>query len=179
MSNIWHDISRDRIKCDDFVAVIEIEKGSKMKYELDKETGLLVLDRILYTSTHYPANYGFIPRTLADDGDPMDVLVLSSEPLLPLSLVRCYPIGVIIMTDGGDSDEKIIAIPYSDPTYNGYKNISDLPQHIFDEMQHFFSVYKQLENKSTSVSEVFDKEEAKTIVQKSIEQYIEKVLSKR
>ena len=138
-----------------------------------------MLDRILYTSTHYPANYGFIPRTLADDGDPMDVLVLSSEPLLPLSLVRCYPIGVIIMTDGGDSDEKIIAIPYSDPTYNGYKNISDLPQHIFDEMQHFFSVYKQLENKSTSVSEVFDKEEAKTIVQKSIEQYIEKVLSKR
>ncbi|MBQ2805402.1 MAG: inorganic diphosphatase [Clostridia bacterium] len=177
--NIWHDISRSRINKDDFYAVVEITKGSKMKYELDKETGLLVLDRILYTSTHYPANYGFIPRTLADDGDPMDVLVLSSEPLLPLSLVRCYPIGVIIMTDGGDSDEKIIAIPYSDPTYNGYKNISDLPQHIFDEMQHFFSVYKQLENKSTSVSEVFDKEEAKTIVQKSIEQYIEKVLSKR
>ena len=160
--NIWHDISRSRINKDDFYAVVEITKGSKMKYELDKETGLLVLDRILYTSTHYPANYGFIPRTLADDGDPMDVLVLSSEPLLPLSLVRCYPIGVIIMTDGGDSDEKIIAIPYSDPTYNGYKNISDLPQHIFDEMQHFFSVYKQLENKSTSVSEVFDKEEAKT-----------------
>ncbi len=177
--NIWHDISRSRINKDDFYAVVEITKGSKMKYELDKETGLLVLDRILYTSTHYPANYGFIPRTLADDGDPMDVLVLSSEPLLPLSLVRCYPIGVIIMTDGGDSDEKIIAIPYSDPTYNGYKNISDLPQHIFDEMQHFFSVYKQLENKSTSVSEVFDKEEATTIVQKSIEQYIEKVLSKR
>lgn len=177
--NIWHDISRSRINKDDFYAVVEITKGSKMKYELDKETGLLVLDRILYTSTHYPANYGFIPRTLADDGDPMDVLVLSSEPLLPLSLVRCYPIGVIIMTDGGDSDEKIIAIPYSDPTYNGYKNISDLPQHIFDEMQHFFSVYKQLENKSTSVSEVFDKEEAKIIVQKSIEQYIEKVLSKR
>ena len=143
--NIWHDISRSRINKDDFYAVVEITKGSKMKYELDKETGLLVLDRILYTSTHYPANYGFIPRTLADDGDPMDVLVLSSEPLLPLSLVRCYPIGVIIMTDGGDSDEKIIAIPYSDPTYNGYKNISDLPQHIFDEMQHFFSVYKQLE----------------------------------
>ena len=91
--NIWHDIARDRIKEDDFYAVVEITKGSKMKYELDKETGLLVLDRILYTSTHYPANYGLIPRTLAGDGDPMDVLILSSEPLLPLSLVRCYPIG--------------------------------------------------------------------------------------
>ena len=152
--NIWHDIARNRISSGDFYAVVEITKGSKMKYELDKETGLLALDRILYTSTHYPANYGFIPRTLADDGDPMDVLVLCSESLCPMSLVRCYPIGVITMSDNGDSDEKIIAIPYSDPTYNGYKSISELPQHIFDEMQHFFRVYKELENKSTSVSEV-------------------------
>ena len=124
--NIWHDISRDRIKCDDFVAVIEIEKGSKMKYELDKETGLLLLDRILFTSTHYPASYGFIPRTLADDGDPMDVLILTSEPLLPLSLVRCYPIGVITMNDNGAMDEKIIAIPFNDPMYNCYKSIDVL-----------------------------------------------------
>ena len=109
-----------------------------MKYELDKETGLLALDRILYTSTHYPANYGFIPRTLADDGDPMDVLVLCSESLCPMSLVRCYPIGVITMSDNGDSDEKIIAIPYSDPTYNGYKSISELPQHIFRRNAAFF-----------------------------------------
>ncbi len=177
--NIWHDISRSRINAGDFYAVVEITKGSKMKYELDKETGLLVLDRILYTSTHYPANYGFIPRTLADDGDPMDVLVLSSEPLAPLSLVRCYPIGVITMNDNGDSDEKIIAIPYSDPTYNGYKSITELPQHIFDEMQHFFRVYKELENKSTSVSEVHDAQVAKDIIQKSIDNYVEKILSKR
>ncbi len=177
--NIWHDISRSRIKKDDFYAVVEITKGSKMKYELDKETGLLVLDRILYTSTHYPANYGFIPRTLADDGDPMDVLILSSESLLPLSLVRCYPIGVITMSDNGDMDEKIIAIPYSDPTYNGYKSITELPQHIFDEMQHFFRVYKELENKSTSVSEVHNLEVAEEIVQKSIDNYVEKILSKR
>ena len=177
--NIWHDIARDRIKEDDFYAVVEITKGSKMKYELDKETGLLVLDRILYTSTHYPANYGLIPRARAGDGDPMDVLILSSEPLLPLSLVRCYPIGVIVMNDNGSTDEKIIAIPFSDPTYNNYKSIRDLPSHIFEEMQHFFRVYKELENKPTSVSETFDVDVAVKIVQKSIDEYIEKILSKR
>ena len=177
--NIWHNIARDRIKEDDFYAVVEITKGSKMKYELDKETGLLVLDRILYTSTHYPANYGLIPRTLAGDGDPMDVLILSSEPLLPLSLVRCYPIGVIVMNDNGSTDEKIIAIPFSDHTYNDYKSMRDLPSHRFEEMQHFFRVYKELENKPTSVSETFDVDVAVKIVQKSIDEYIEKILSKR
>ncbi len=177
--NIWHDISRSRIKKDDFYAVVEITKGSKLKYELDKETGLLVLDRILYTSTHYPANYGFIPRTLADDGDPMDVLILSSEPLLPLSLVRCYPIGVITMNDNGAMDEKVIAIPYTDPTYNSYKSINELPKHIFDEMQHFFKVYKELEYKPTTVSEVFDVAVAEDIIQTSIDLYIEKILSQR
>ncbi len=176
--NIWHDISRDRISCSDFYAVIEITKGSKMKYELDKETGLLVLDRILYTSTHYPANYGFIPRTLAEDGDPMDVLVLCSEPLLAHSLVRCYPIGVIIMNDNGSCDEKVIAIPFTDPNYNCYKSIKDLPRHIFDEMQHFFRVYKELENKPTSVSEVHDAEDAQRIVEKSIKEYIDKIRSR-
>lgn len=106
--NIWHDISPKRIKTDDFCAVIEITKGSKAKYELDKETGLLFLDRILYTSTHYPANYGFIPRTYAEDHDPLDVLVLCSENIHPLSLVRCYPIGVISMEDNGSKDEKLL-----------------------------------------------------------------------
>lgn len=177
--NIWHNIARNRINADDFFAVVEITKGSKMKYELDKETGLLVLDRILYTSTHYPANYGFIPRTLADDGDPMDVLILSSEPLLPMSLVRCYPIGVITMVDNGARDEKIIAIPFNDPTYNNYKSISELPSHIFEEMQHFFRVYKELENKPTSVSEVNDRDSAVNVVQKSIDEYIDKILSKQ
>ena len=177
--NIWHNIARNRINANDFYAVVEITKGSKMKYELDKETGLLVLDRILYTSTHYPANYGFIPRTLADDGDPMDVLVLSSEPLLPMSLVRCYPIGVITMVDNGKRDEKIIAIPFNDPMYNNYKSITELPGHIFEEMQHFFRVYKELENKPTSVSEVDDHEVAIEVVQKSIDEYIDKILSKQ
>ena len=177
--NIWHNIARNRINANDFYAVVEITKGSKMKYELDKETGLIILDRILYTSTHYPANYGFIPRTLADDGDPMDVLVLSSEPLLPMSLVRCYPIGVITMVDNGKRDEKIIAIPFNDPTYNNYKSITELPGHIFEEMQHFFRVYKELENKPTSVSEVDDHEVAIDVVQKSIDEYIDKILSKQ
>ena len=116
--NIWHDINPKKISKSDFVAVIEIEKGSKNKYEMDKETGLLMLDRILYTSTHYPANYGFIPRTYADDLDPLDVLVLCSERVNPLTMVRCYPIGVITMMDNGRFDEKIIAIPFEDPTYN-------------------------------------------------------------
>ena len=106
MSNIWHDISEKRITPEDFICVIEISKGSKKKYELDKETGYIILDRILYTSTHYPANYGFIPRTLGDDGDPLDILLLCSEALEPLILCRAYPIGYISMIDNGKNDEK-------------------------------------------------------------------------
>ena len=171
MSNIWHDISPDRINVDDFVAVIEISKGSKNKYELDKETGLLKLDRILYTSTHYPANYGFIPRTYGDDKDPLDVLVLCSEEIAPLTLVRCYPIGVIKMIDNGMNDEKIIAIPHNDPNYNMYKTIDDLPKHIFDEMEHFFTVYKELENKQTAIDEIGGKDAAEEIVATCIDNY--------
>ena len=174
MTNIWHDISPSRITPDDFIAVVEIEKGSKMKYELDKETGHIILDRILYTSTHYPANYGLIPRTYADDGDPLDVLVLSSECLVPLSLVRCYPIGVITMRDQGKMDEKIIAIPFNDPVYNSYKDISELPSHIFNEMRHFFSVYKSLEGKETVVDEEQGSEAARQIISKCLDNYIEK-----
>ncbi|NCU19279.1 inorganic diphosphatase [Candidatus Falkowbacteria bacterium] len=174
MSNIWHDLSPARITQNDFIAVIEIEKGSKKKYELDKETGHLILDRILYTSTHYPANYGLIPRTYADDGDPLDVLVLCSEVIQPLSLVRCYPVGVITMLDQGRLDEKIIAIPFKDPTYNTYHDISDLPSHIFTEMSHFFSVYKSLEGKETVVDELRGAEEARKVIQKCMDAYIEK-----
>ena len=169
--NIWHDIDPKRITPDEFIAVIEIPKGSKQKYELDKKTGLLILDRILYTSTHYPANYGFIPHTLAEDGDPLDVLVLCSESLLPLSLVKVYPIGVITMNDNGKNDEKIIAIPFTDPNYNSYKTIADLPKHVFDEMQHFFSVYKQLEGKNTAVNTVCGRENAIAIIEKSLMSY--------
>lgn len=170
--NIWHDINPKRVTPTRFIAVVEIEKGSKKKYELDKETGLIILDRILHTSTHYPANYGFIPRTYADDLDPLDVLILCSESLLPLTLVECYPIGVISMIDNGRNDEKIIAIPVEDPTFNTYTDISDLPKHIFDEMSHFFSVYKALENKQTAVNEVQGRSEAVRIIENALENYV-------
>lgn len=172
MINIWHDISPDRISPEDFICVIEIPKGSKKKYELDKQTGMIILDRILYTSTHYPANYGFIPRTYGDDNDPLDVLLLCSESLDPLTLVRAYPIGVISMIDDGRNDEKIIAIPMNDPTYNVYHDISDIPKHIFDEMCHFFEVYKRLENKTTAVDgDVKDRNQAVAIINTAIESY--------
>ena len=172
--NIWHDIAPSRVKPEDFWAVIEIEKGSKNKYELDKETGMLRLDRILYTSTHYPANYGFIPRTWAEDGDPLDVLVLCSESIRPLSLVRCFPIGVISMEDGGSQDEKIIAIPFEDPTYHLYTDISELPAHVASEIRHFFRVDKSLEGKETDVSDVLGREEAVKVIIHSQNAYIEK-----
>lgn len=171
MSNIWHDISPDRIHPEDFVCVIEISQGSKKKYELDKQTGYIILDRILHTSTHYPANYGFIPRTYGDDHDPLDVLLLCSESLEPMTLVRAYPIGVINMIDDGRNDEKIIAIPFNDPTYNTYNDISQLPKHIFDEMRHFFEVYKKLENKDTAVDEVAGREVAVKIIEDAIQHY--------
>jgi len=171
MKNIWHDIDNDRIKADDFVACIEISKGCKKKYELDKETGLIYLDRVLYTSTHYPANYGFIPRTFAGDRDPIDVLVLCQEVIDPLVLVRCKPIGVIKMVDNDDVDEKVIAVPMFDPSYNCYSNISELPSHIFEEITHFFSVYKQLEGKPTHVLEILGPKEAIEIIQESINEY--------
>ena len=171
--NIWHDIDPKRINPEDFVAVVEISKGSKKKYELDKETGLIMLDRVLYTSTHYPANYGFIPRSFGDDGDPLDVLVLCSEALEPLTLVRCYPIGYISMLDGGRNDEKIIAIPFADPTYNKYRDITDLPPHIFDEMTHFFSVYKSLEHKEAVAGEVQGRHAAIKVIREALDNYVE------
>ena len=169
--NIWHDIDKSRITEEDFESLIEIPRGSKEKYELDKETGMLRLDRILYTSTVYPANYGFLPRTLADDGDPLDVLVLGNASIYPMTLVRCYPIGVIKMIDSGSLDEKIIAIPFHDPTYNCYQDIWQLPKHIFEEMMHFFKVYKNLEHKDTTVDQICHREEAIKIIRKCIDLY--------
>ena len=170
--NIWHDIDESRITPDEFVAVVEIAKGFKKKYELDKETGLIILDRVLHTSTHYPANYGFIPKTLSGDGDPMDVLVLSSESLDPLVLVKCYPVGMMVLIDGGKEDEKVIAIPVNDPLYNSYTTLEDLPKHIADEMIHFFRVYKD-ENESKTLVEgrVWGAEETKLAIAKSKENY--------
>ena len=167
--NIWHEVDPNRINPEDFLAVVEISKGSRKKYELDKQTGFIILDRILYTSTFYPANYGFIPHTLADDGDPLDVLIICNESIDPLVLVRCYPIGVIKMMDNGKSDEKIIAIPYDDPNFNAYRSIEALPRHLFEEMRHFFQVYKQLEGKETAVNEVLGHNRADEGIQHCIE----------
>ena len=170
--NIWHDIKPSRIKPEDFEVVIEISKGSKQKYELDKETGMLRLDRILYTSTHYPANYGFIPRTYGDDGDPLDALVICSEEIAPMTLVRCYPLGVITMLDGGKNDEKIICVPFTDPNYVIVKDIFELPHHMFEEIKHFFQVYKNLEGKETVVDEVKNREAAVDVIKAAIDNYI-------
>lgn len=175
-ASIWHNMNVKRVTPTDFICVIEIPKGSKNKYELDKETGYIILDRILYTSTHYPANYGFIPRTYGDDGDPLDVLLLCSEPVSPLTLVRAYPIGVISMLDGGKRDEKIIAVPFNDPTYNSYHDISELPAHVVEEMQHFFTIYKALENKTTDVNEQGNREEAIRVIEHCLDNYIDKFI---
>ena len=169
--NIWHDIPAEEITPNNFSAVIEISKGSRCKYELDKKTGMLRLDRVLYTATHYPANYGFIPRTYADDGDPLDVLVICSEQIIPMTLVQVYPIGAMRMIDGGKLDDKIIAIPFSDPTYKDIRSINELPSHIFDEIMHFFTVYKQLENKQTAVKSLFDASEAVEMIRNAIIDY--------
>lgn len=172
--NIWHDYDSSKLSAESFIAVVEIPKGSKKKYELDKDTGMLILDRVLYTSTHYPANYGFIPKTYAGDGDPLDVLVLCQEILDPMTLVRCYPIGVIKMIDNNDIDEKIIAIPEGDPSMTGFRDISDLPNHTFDEISHFFEVYKHLEHKFTSVKEILGKEAAISTINSCFEMYNQK-----
>lgn len=171
----WHDVNPARINEDKFLALIEISKGSKNKYELDKETGHLILDRVLFTSTTYPHNYGFIPRTYADDGDPLDVLVLCSEAILPMSFVECKPIGVLVMTDNGKEDEKIIAVPLKDPFYSPFEDISSIPSHIMDEVKHFFAVYKTLEGKLTAIDYVKGVNEAKEVIRNCIANYKEKI----
>jgi len=172
--NIWHDMDEKRITKDDFVAVIEISKYGRNKYELDKETGMLKLDRVLYTATHYPANYGFIPKTYADDNDPLDVLVLCQENITPLTLVEAYPIGVLKMVDNNSADEKIIAIAKSDPYLNCYRDVSALPNHILSEIKHFFEVYKQLEHTQTTVQQIMGRDEAEKVIERSIQKYKEK-----
>lgn len=164
----------DRIKPERFDAVVEISRGQQSKYELDKETGLIRLDRVLYTSTHYPQNYGFIPRTFAGDGDPLDVLILCSQPLVPMTIVTCIPIAAVKMIDSGEMDEKIIAIAANDPTYAYYESTKEIPQHVFQEIRHFFQVYKTLEGKETVVHHIQGRERAIEMVEEAIEAYNKK-----
>ena len=135
---------------DSLVAVIEIPGGSRNKYEIDKDTGAIFLDRTLFTATRYPADYGYFPETLAEDGDPLDVLVLVTEPTFPGCRVRVRPIGVFLMEDDGDPDHKVIAIPIADPRWEGVNDLDDLDPHLRDEIEHFFEVYKQLEGTKTA-----------------------------
>lgn len=171
MASIVDTMNPERVKPEEFTAFIEISKGSKMKYELDKETGLIAVDRILHTSTQYPWNYGLLPLTLAADGDPLDVLVISSEPIIPGALAKCRPIGVMRMIDSGEQDDKIIAVMPKDPICNGITEVSQLPEHIGKEIQHFFSVYKALEGKKTESGEIEGSEAAKKLIQDCLDAY--------
>jgi inorganic pyrophosphatase len=151
MSNLWHDIPPGPHPPEQVTAVIEIPSGSRNKYELDKVTGLLKLDRVLYSAVQYPGDYGFIPGTLAEDGDPLDVLVLINEPTFPGCLITVRPVGVLHMKDRGEPDEKILAVPSEDPYHQEYFDIADLPQHYLKEVEHFFRVYKDLEGKRVEI----------------------------
>lgn len=174
MFNAWHDFDSKRIKKDKFWAFIEIPKGSKNKYELDKETGLVKLDRVLSTSVQYPANYGFIPKTYANDDDPLDVLVLCQEAIPQSVILEVRPIGVMLMEDDGRLDEKIIAVPVKDRVYSSFRKLEDLPDHLTIEMEHFFNVYKAFEETEVEIKGFMGREEAIEIVDKCINAYKEK-----
>jgi len=167
----WHDVPLgDRIE-EHFSAVIEIPKGSKMKYELDKDTGLLRVDRILHSAVHYPANYGFLPRTYCDDGDPLDVLVLGQEPVVPLCVMRARAIGVLGMSDEKGRDDKVIAVHVDDPEYEPYRDIAELPRHRLKELERFFLDYKALENKVVNVEDLKGRARAEDIVREAARLY--------
>ncbi|MFT3705864.1 MAG: inorganic diphosphatase [Agriterribacter sp.] len=160
-------------------AVIEIPQGSRQKYEIDKPSGLLKLDRVIYSSFYYPVNYGFIPQTYGDDKDPLDILVISSMSIQPLCLVQAKVIGVMQMIDSGDADDKIIAVANNDPGVNYINNIEEMPKHFFSELRQFFEEYKKLENKTVSVNEFQDKATALKIIEEAIRFYKENYGSKK
>lgn len=170
-NNPWHKVRLGTNIPESVNAIIEIPQKSKAKYELDKETGMLILDRVLRSSVHYPANYGFIPRTYCDDKDPLDILVLSQIDVIPMSIIEANVIGVLKMIDGGELDDKIIAVATNDMSVNHYKDLSDLPEHLLNEIKRFFIDYKKLENKKVEVSGYENAEVAKQILNQSIEDY--------
>ncbi len=169
----WHGVNYGENAPRVVTAVIEIPQGSRCKYEIDKESGLLKLDRVIFSSFYYPINYGFIPQTYGGDKDPLDILVITSLPVVPLTLMQAKVVGVMQMVDGGDPDDKIIAVAANDPGVNHYNNIEELPKHFFDELRHFFEEYKKLENKTVVVEEFGDKAKALSIIKESIEFYKE------
>ena len=175
MAHAWHDVDVGTDAPDVFNAIIEIPQGSKVKYELDKKTGMLRVDRMLYSSVVYPANYGFIPQTYADDGDPLDVLVLAQEAVDPLSILRARPTGMMSMLDDQEEDAKIICIHMDDPAFNDYWHIKELPDHRLRELRRFFQDYKALEDKTVRVQDFFGPDRAKSVVEGAAERYDEVV----
>ncbi|MGE0787472.1 MAG: inorganic diphosphatase [Sandaracinaceae bacterium] len=172
MVHPWHDLPNPIADAAEAInVVIEIPKGSKVKYELDKPSGLLKVDRVLYSSVHYPANYGFLPRSYCDDKDPLDVLVLSNEPVHPLSMMRARAIGAMRMIDQGQQDDKIIAVHVHDPAFEEYTDIAGLPGHTMREIKRFFEDYKTLENKSVKIDELMGREQAVKVVREALELY--------
>lgn len=171
MKHPWHSVSKGDKAPQILNAVIEVPKGSKVKYELDKSSGLLRVDRILYSAVHYPANYGFIPQSYCDDNDPLDILVLGQESVLPMSLLRAKPIGVMKMIDQGEADDKIIAVHADDPEYAHYSSIDELPPHRMIEVQRFFEDYKKLENKTVVVEGFLDQNEAFNVIMNAVAEY--------
>ncbi len=173
-NNPWHDVSTGDNTPEFVKGVIEITKGSNAKYELDKESGLLRLDRVLFSAVHYPANYGFIPRTIADDDDPLDILVISSIEAEPLSIIEAKVIGVMHMIDDDEKDEKIISVAKNDMAVNYINSLAELPPHTMTELRRFFEDYKKLEHKHVQVNEFLEKEFAFKIIEESLDRYISK-----
>lgn len=170
-TNPWHHVAFGENAPSIVNGVIEIPKGSRAKYELDKDSGMLKLDRVLFSSVYYPANYGFIPKTYCDDNDPLDILILSQIDIVPLCIVSAKVIGVMRMIDGGEADDKIIAVAEGDPSVNHINDISELPQYFISELRNFFEDYKKLENKTVVVEEFQSKQIAQKIIVKAINDY--------
>ena len=168
----WHDPHVDESAIDtSFPVIVEIPKGSTNKYELDKETGLLRLDRVLYSAVHYPADYGFIPRTYCDDGDPLDVLVLGQEPVFPLTIVEARAIGVMRMRDEKGIDDKVVAVSVRDPSFDGYTDKDQLPAHVLRQLQRFFQDYKVLEHKHVEIETPLGPAEAVRVIREALAMY--------
>lgn len=174
----WHGAHFGKKSPEIVNGLIEISKGSKAKYEIDKETGLLILDRVIYSSFHYPVNYGFIPQTLGEDGDALDILVICSESIQPLCLIEATVIGNMQMIDNGEKDDKIIAVATNDPTVNHFTDVNDLPKHFKAVLKNYFEQYKVLENKVVLIDEFQDKAAAYGIIEEAIEHYKEKFPAK-
>ena len=171
MTHPWHDVTPGENLPSEFNAIVEIPMGSSVKYELDKRTGLIRMDRVLYSAVYYPANYGFIPQTLAEDDDPLDVLVLCQEPVAPLTLVEARAIGLMTMIDSGKKDHKVLAVAVHDPEFNGFNQAGELPPHRLSMLRRFFQDYKQLEGKQVQVEEIRPAYAALTVIEKALARY--------